>query len=301
MRCFVLILFFFCSVLYTQDKIFISGCGWEQVVLIDKATRQIEWCYDLEKGEDCENITLTKSGDLLISYKNGARLINADKEIIWDYKLQDKGELYTAIQMKNGGYVLAHSGNPAQIIELDKKGKEIKRLSFDTGVENLHGQLRQLIKTKKGTYLFPIMGKGEVVELSAEGKEILRFKVEGNPFSILELKNGNLLVACGDAHSIMEVERNTGKLIRRTGQQDIEGIRLNFVAQVVELKNGNQLICNWNGHAKGEDSLQPALVEVTSDNRLVWQLKEGNGIGKISCVFPVEKENWKKSSLYKNK
>ncbi len=288
-----------CS-LWAQDKIFISGCGWEQVVLIDKNTKQIEWSYDLQKGDDCENITLTKNGDLLISYKNGAKLINAKKEIIWDYKLEEKGELYTATQMSNGGFLLAHSGSPAKIIELDKKGKVVKTLSFDTGVESLHGQLRLLIKAKNGNYLFPIMGKGEVVELNPDGKEIMRFKVDGNPFSIVELKNGNLLVSCGDAHSALEVERNTGKLIRKLGQKDIEGISLNFVAQIVELNNTNKLVCNWNGHAKGEDLKQPALIEITPANQQVWQLSEGNGIGRISCVFPVENKDQKKISQYKN-
>jgi hypothetical protein len=48
------------------------------------------------------------------------------------------------------------------------------------------------------------------------------------------MKNGNLLVSCGDAHSLIEVERHTGKQIRKTGQNDIDGIKLNFVAQVVE-------------------------------------------------------------------
>jgi hypothetical protein len=279
---------------------FISGCGWEQVVLIDKATKQIEWNYDLQKGDDCENITLTNSGDLLISYKKGAKVINSKKEIIWDYKLQGKGELYAATQMKKGGFLLAYSGSPAQIAELDKKGNVVKTLSFDTGVESLHGQMRQLIKAGNGNYLFPIMGKGEVVELDANGKEVLRFKVEGNPFSVVELKNGNLLISCGDAHSALEVERHTGKLIRKIEQKDIEGINLNFVAQIVELNNGNRLICNWNGHAKGQDAGQPALIEINPQNQLVWQLQEGNGIGRISCVFPVENKNLKKLSKYKN-
>lgn len=294
-------LFFCCSVYAQNDKIFISGCNWEQVALIDKATKQIEWTYDLQRGDDCETVSLTKKGDLLISYKKGAKLINANKEVLWDYKLKDKGELYAATQMPDGGFLLAYSGTPAQIVELDKKGKPVKTTPFDTGVEGVHGQLRQVIKSKAGTYLFPVMGKGEVVELGTDGKEIMRFKVEGNPFSVLELKNGNLLVSCGDAHSILEVERNTGKLIRRIGQKDINGFNLNFAAQIVELNNNNMLICNWNGHAKGEELKQPALIEVNPANQVVWKLYEGNGIGRISCVFAVEDKNLKKAAKYKNK
>lgn len=268
-------------------KVFVSGSNWLQVALIDKQTKQIEWTYDLNPGEDCENITLTPKGELLISYKQGAKLINAARETIWDYPVEGKGELYSATLLDDGGYLLACSGHPAKIIELDARGREQKVLTFDTGVENLHGQLRQIIKSNEGTYLVPVMSKGVIVELEATGKEVRRFEVEGNPFSVLELKNGNLLVSCGDAHMAQEVERYTGESVRQTGARDIEGMRLNFVAQIVELDNGNKLICNWNGHAKGDETLQPALIEIDENNQLVWSLEEGNGIGKISCVFPV--------------
>lgn len=97
-------------------------------------------------------------------------------------------------------------------------------------------------------------------------------------------------VSCGDAHSLIKLERHTGKQIRKTGQNDINGVKLNFVAQVVELENNNKLICNWNGHAKGKDAEQPTLIEIDKDNQLAWYLNEGNGIGKVSCVFPAQDE-----------
>ena len=287
MNKFLVFLFFVSSNISGQTgKVFVSGCNWLQVALVDKQTKQIEWTYDLNPGEDCENITLTPKGELLISYKQGAKLINADRETIWDYPVEGKGELYSATLLNDGGYLLACSGHQAIIIELDTRGRERKVLTFDTGVANLHSQLRQIIKSNEGTYLVPVMSKGVIVELDATGKEVRRFEVEGNPFSVLELKNGNLLVSCGDAHMAQELERYTGKSVRQIGR-NIDGMRLNFVAQIVELDNGNKLICNWNGHAKGEEALQPALIEIDENNQLVWSLEEGNGIGKISCVFPV--------------
>jgi hypothetical protein len=271
-------------------KVFVSGCNWLQVALVDRKTKQIEWSYELQKGEDCENVSLTKNGNLLLAYGKGAKLITADHKTIWDYPVEANSELFSATQLPDGGFLLAYSGNPAKIVELDKKGRPRKTFSFDTGITNRHAQLRQVIKSKQGTYLIPVMGRGEVVELDKRGKEILRFKTEGNPFSVLEMKNGNLLVSCGDAHSLIEVERHTGQQIRKTGREDIDGIKLNFVAQIAELANNNKLICNWNGHAKGKEAEQPALIEVDANNRLVWFMNEGNGIGKVSCVFPVRDE-----------
>ena len=291
MNKFLVFLFFVSTNICGQTgKVFVSGCNWLQVALVDMETKQIEWSCELQKGEDCENVSLTKNGNLLIAYGRGAKLINANREVIWDYTVEAGSELFSATQLPDGGFLLAYSGSPAKIVELDKKGRPRKTISFDTEVTHHHAQLRQVIKSKKGTYLIPVMGKGEVVELDKRGKEIFRFKVEGNPFSVLEMKNGNLLVSCGDAHSLIEVERHTGKQIRKTGQNDIDGIKLNFVAQVVELENSNKLICNWNGHAKGKDAEQPTLIEIDKNNQLVWYLNEGNGIGKVSCVFPVQNE-----------
>jgi len=291
MNKFLVFLFFVSTNICGQTgKVFVSGCNWLQVALVDMQTKQIEWSCELQKGEDCENVSLTKNGNLLIAYGRGAKLINANREVIWDYAVEAGSELFSATQLPDGGFLLAYSGSPAKIVELDKKGRPRKTISFDTEVTHHHAQLRQVIKSKKGTYLIPVMGKGEVVELDKRGKEIFRFKVEGNPFSVLEMKNGNLLVSCGDAHSLIEVERHTGKQIRKTGQNDIDGIKLNFVAQVVELENSNKLICNWNGHAKGKDAEQPTLIEIDKNNQLVWHLNEGNGIGKVSCVFPVQDE-----------
>lgn len=284
----LLLLFVSCNLMGQTDKVFVSGCGWSQVALIDKQTKQIVWSYELQPGDECENVSLTKNGDLLIAYGRGAKLINYNHETIWDYPVEADGELFSASQLPDDGFLIAYSGSPSKIIELDKKGKTRKIILFDTGIVNKHVQFRQITKTKAGTYLIPIFGNGEVVELDKKGKQILRFKVEGNPFSVLEMNNGNLLISCGDGHSAIVVERHTGQLISRIDQNDIDGLKLNFVAQIFETRNGNKLICNYNGHSKGLDAKQPALIEIDSKNKLVWTLYEGNGVGRISCVFSVE-------------
>jgi hypothetical protein len=302
MNKFLFILLLISSTVAAQnDKFFVSGCGWLQVALVDRNTKQIEWTYDLMPGEDCENITLTRKGDLLISYGRGAKLISSEGKTIWDYPVDGGSELFSAIQLADGGFLLAHSGHPAKMVELDKKGRTRKIVAFDTDIENRHAQIRQVIKSSEGTYLIPLMGKGEVVELDQKGNELLRFKVEGNPFSVLELNNGNILVSCGDAHIAMEVERKTGKPVGTIRRNEFDGVLLNFVAQIVETENNTRLICNWNGHARGKDAEQPALLEVNNENRLVWSLEEGAGIGRISCVYPVSDNKHISRYIAKNK
>lgn len=46
--------------------------------------------------------------------------------VIWDYQVSGKAELQSATLLRNGGILLGICGNPAEFIELDKDGREIK-------------------------------------------------------------------------------------------------------------------------------------------------------------------------------
>lgn len=59
----------------------------------------------------------------------------------------------------------ATCGHPARLIELNAKGAVKNEVEFETGIPSVHGQFRQAIKSKKGTYIVPLMGKSAVVEL----------------------------------------------------------------------------------------------------------------------------------------
>lgn len=149
-----------------QEKLLVSGCGWKQVSILDKASGKIEWTHPLQPGEDCNDVELTTEGNILYAYTTGARLINRQQEVLWDFKADEKEELYTATQLTDGKYLLALCGNPSRIIELSADGKPIYELTFDTSIADVHSQFRQIVKTPENTYLIPLMGRGEVIEMS---------------------------------------------------------------------------------------------------------------------------------------
>lgn len=45
---------------YKNEKLLIAGCGWRKIAVIDKKTGNPEWEHALGKGEDCNDIELTK-------------------------------------------------------------------------------------------------------------------------------------------------------------------------------------------------------------------------------------------------
>lgn len=268
-----------------QKKLLLGGSGWNKIVLLDKKSKQVEWTHKLSPGDECNCVAYTKKGQILYAYRKGAKLITKDERTIWDYPVEGKGELHTASVLPDGGFLLGITGKPARIVELDKHGKVRKEITYDTQINSLHGQFRQIRKSRKGTYLVPLMARHQVVELDADGKEIQTYQAEGNTFAVLELKNGNLLISCGDAHSFLEVDRKTGELVKKIKQNDIEGVALQFVAEIAEVKN-HFIVCNWAGHSSVKD--QPSVFELDADGKMVWSLCDGKNVRNISAVCPVK-------------
>lgn len=271
---------------YKKEKLLIAGCGWRQIAVVDKQTGRMEWEHFIGKGEDCNDVELTKEKNILYAYTSGARLITPSQQIVWDYRVKAKEEeLFTATQLPSGGYLLAICGHPARVVELDRKGNVLKEVRFETGIERVHNQFRQIEKTTRGTYLIPLFATGSLIEIDAEGKVLNQIQIGGTLFSVKQLKKNKLLVACGDGHKWVEVDTRSWQVIRTVSSDDVPGVALLFVAEPYRLPNGNTLICNWNGHSK--DKSQPKMIEVDRKNRVKWQLIDHGAIKNVSAVYPL--------------
>ncbi|WP_308594672.1 hypothetical protein [uncultured Parabacteroides sp.] len=269
---------------YKGEKFLLAGCGWDKVAVVDRRTCRFEWVHTIGKGEDCNDVEVTRERNILYAYTAGARLITPEQRVIWDYKVDRNEELFTATQLSDGGYLLAICGHPARIVELDKEGYPVKEIRFETGIKTVHDQFRQIEKTKRNTYLIPLFGSGELIEMNVSGQIINRVEVGGTPFSVKQLKRGKrLLVGCGDGHRWVEIDTKTWKIERSVTSDDLEGLSLLFVAELSRYGDGTTLLCNWNGHSK--DKSQPKLVEIDRNNRIVWQLDDKGSIRNISAVW----------------
>lgn len=267
-----------------QDKLLVAGSGNPYVLLVDKQTGKVEWKHALEKGEECNTVALTRKGEVLYSYKRGAKLVTWDHQVVWDYQTPDKTELQSATLLRNGGVLLGICGNPARFIELDKNGKKVNEVLLDLDIEKPHSQFRQVFQLRNKNYLIPVMAKQKILEVTRKGKVVAEHQIGGKAFSSLELKDGNLLLPCGDGHYYMVIDRRTGKELKRVTANDIPGVSLLFVGQIAQLENQNLLICNWYGHTKDVTVDEPQLIEVDKDGKEVWRLHDKKNVGKISAV-----------------
>ena len=64
----------------------------------------------------------------------------------------------------------------------------------------------------------PLFATSEIREISPSGQLLKSVKVDGNPFSVAALDNGNYLVACGDAHCFIELNFETGDIVRKVNE-----------------------------------------------------------------------------------
>lgn len=278
----------FCVVQAKTEKLLVSGCGWPQISILDKKTGEILWKHALNPGEDCNDVELTKEGNILYAYTKGARMIDRKEKVLWDFTVKPGEELYTATQLKNGNYFLAMCGKPARFVVLDKTGKQLKEFTYDTGIEGVHGQLRQVYPTEKNTVLIALLGKGEVVEIDHEGKLLGTYPAKGNPFGIVPLKAGGpWLAACGDGGCIVEIDPKKKEITKTYDSSMTAPHKFLFVAEIRTLKNGNLLVANWHGHSA--DKTQPSVMEFNpKTEKVVWVLPRQEGHGDISTVFAFE-------------
>ena len=274
-----------CLSVSAQKKLLVGGSGWNKIVMLDKKTKQAIWTHELNPNDECNSVSYNKKGQILYAYRKGAKLITKDHQTVWDYKVEGEGELHTASVLHDGGYLLGITGRPARIVELDKQGKVRKEITYDTQIGSLHGQFRQIRKTKDGNYLIPLMAKHTVVEIDADGQLLRSFPAAGNTFAVLELKDGNLLISCGDNHSYMIVDRTTASIIKKVEQNDTEGVAWQFVAEIAPM-NDHFFVCNWAGHSSVKD--EPSLVELDAKGNVVWSLCDAANYRNISAVCPIK-------------
>lgn len=269
-----------------QVKLLIGGSGWNKIAIIDKESKKVEWEYPLEKGWECNSVACTDDGNILFSYKKGARLISRNHTILWDIVSPKGCEMQTADVLPDGNILLAWTGHPSVILETDVRGNVFSRTEFETGIENSHLQFRQITKNECGNYLVPLMGNNSILEISSDGIVQKEIKLRSGSFSVLKDETDGLYwVACGDGHILLKMDMKKGEVRSEVTNYDLSGVHLFFVAGLCNSENGGLYVCNWQGHDKDAIKLgSPQLFEIDKSLNVVWSLNDNLNFGMISDV-----------------
>lgn len=268
-----------------QVKLLLGGSGWDKIVIIDKATKQIEWEYPLEEDWECNSVACTPEGNILFSYKKGAKVVDKSHRELWNITVPEGCEMQTARVLPGGNILLAWTGHPAVILEVDKQGEEISRTVYETGIEHPHAQFRQIDKNVVGNYLIPLIGGKDIHEISPSGQLVRAMDFGGNYFTMQHCEDNSYWIACGDRHMLLKTDLYTGEIMQCYGREDISGVRLFFVAGLCVSESEGLYVCNWQGHDDAaREAGSPQVFELDKDGNVVWSLNDNERFGMISDI-----------------
>ncbi len=283
MKSILLLALLIASSVHAQHRLLVSGCGYGEVAVYAE-DGACEWTY-AEKNE-ADDAWLLPNNDVIMAYKFGVRIVRPDWKsgvggtILKDRPTPNKGETHSC-QPIEGGFLIGESyDDVSYIVELDADLKETKRIELK-GLGGKHRTFRQIRKTPQNTYLITQQNKGGIaMEVDAAGAIIRRFS-DGR-FVAERLANGNTLIACGDAHRIIEVDAENN-IVWALEQNDLPGITIGFAAGVQRLPNGNTIFCNWGGHG---GTAGASIIEVSPDKNVVWSTSPGkaNRIANVKIL-----------------
>ena len=247
---------------------FLGGSYHGKVYIVAKDGK-VEWDYP---ARNCQDVFMLKGGKILFNTRDSAKIVSRDKKILWEYKPKGKCEVHSCAPLPNGNVLMTISGQ-SRIIEVGKDRKiarEIKFKEISKKAGNAHMELRDSIKTAKGTYIVAFLNEGLFRELDGEGKVLRTITPAGGKpntaSSIVPLKGGNMLIGTGYGRSVVEVDKNN-KVVWSLREKDIEGLSMGYVAAAGRLPNGNTVVSCYKGTY--------AFFEVTKDKKLAWSIKGG--------------------------
>ena len=90
-----------------SEQLLLGGSGWNKIVIVDKATKQIVWEHPLEKGWECNSVARTADGKILFSYSKWAKLITADHQELWNIAAPAGCEMKKEQILPDGNILLA--------------------------------------------------------------------------------------------------------------------------------------------------------------------------------------------------
>lgn len=245
-------------------------------VCIVAADGSIEWRYEAKNPQDCWQLP---NGNILFCHLNGVKEVTRKNEVVWEYNAPEKVECHAAQPLPDGRVLLTECGT-SRMLELEK-GKVVKEVKLITKTTNAHNQFRGTRKLANGNYIVCFKGDNKVVELDGEGKVVREIPVAGDPHEVVALKDGVLLITCGDGHKVFEIDP-AGKVLWEINENDLPENPLRLMAGCQRLPNGNTVFCNYLGH--GHIGKQPQFFEVTREKKVVWSFADHAHFKSINQV-----------------
>jgi hypothetical protein len=243
---------------------------------------KVEW--SLDNGAELTDGWVLPDGGIVFSYSQrgkeaGIIRLGPDRKEMWKYIAPDKHDNHACQPLPNGGFLAGETAKDGMwMVEVDKDGKEEKRIKVGNSTRDMHHTFRQVRKTAQGTYLAAVMNEDKTYEWDAQGT-LLRTFPKG-AFVAVRLPNGNTLVT---SHAFVIEFDKDAKVAWEMTKADIEalGIKVSMACGLHRLPNGNTVITNVKHGAPIGTGDMVKAYEVTPDKKLVWSIPSTVGKGNM--------------------
>ncbi len=230
------------------------------------------WVYSLVRPIDAWPMP---DGSVLVSYlpsprtdnKGGVRLIDANKQTIFDFAYND--EIMSCQPMTNGNILINECG-AGRITEIDRAGKSLR--SFNVQAKGKGHQTARFIRlTPQDTVLVAECYSHKLREYDFTGKTLKEWDLP-MAYSASRLANGNTLISGYKPAHLAEVDP-AGKTVWTLTAADLPlGLNIGSFCESTRLASGNTLIaCASRSSRPGP---RVVYLEVSPDKRVVWKQME---------------------------
>ena len=195
------------------------------------------------------------------------------------------GEIHVVQPLGLDRAFVVENGTPAKLRIVNKKTGAIEVehvLPPSVTGTGVHGQFRRARVTDRGTYLVCLLQMGRVVEYDKDFNEIWSYAIP-SPWAAVRLKNGNTLITDERDQLAREVNAK-GETVWEFKLSELPP-ELGFSGSqsCVRLANGNTVFCS-----RADNGKRPQLVEITSDKKVVWALKDWKDLGPATAIQVLE-------------
>jgi outer membrane protein assembly factor BamB len=230
---------------------------------------KIAWTYTMPGPAEYGDASLLSDGNIIFSRgEMGAALLTRDKKILWTFQTRGGGaQVHTAQPLGLDRVFLIENGNPPRAMIWNTK-TNVKEWGMDLPCGNptgFHSQFRHGRILKNGHILLAHMDMGKVSEYDTASKKETWTCPAPSAWAVVRLKNGYTLVS-GNGNGWVRELAPSCKTVWEVNRNDLPGITLGTVQECSRLRNGNTLICSWNGGGTGGAQ----VIEVTPEKRMVW-------------------------------
>ena len=255
-------------------------------VAIISADGSVEWEFAAQTPQDC---WLLPNGNVLFCYRNGAKEVSTDKQVVWEYKAPAEAECHSCQPLPNGRVLVAECGL-SRLVEAGRDDYYSRPMSL----QHILGQENRLF-FRPHPLIFLFLQEGDsqellnrflkIVELSSAGALLRTIPVDGFPHAAIKLPDGHLLVTLGTAARVIELDQDL-KIAWQLRENEVPGNPLRLPAGCQRLPNGNTIVCNYlPGGFLGK---QPQAFEVTRDKRVVWEFTDHTRFKTVNQIYLLD-------------